>query len=69
MVDFRINWTLQIGAVGNSAYQTRGAKVSIYFCHPPYFSYSLDLLVEATAGQDAPPTDLGHSEIGQETEN
>ena len=25
------NWTLQIGAVGNSAYQTRGAKVSIYF--------------------------------------
>ena len=29
IVDFRINVTLQIGAVGNSAY--RGAKVSIYF--------------------------------------
>ena len=31
MVDLRINETLQIGAVGNSAYQTWGAKVSIYF--------------------------------------
>ena len=40
MVDFRINETLQtgavgkphrIGAVGNSAYQTRRSKVSIYF--------------------------------------
>ena len=31
MVDLRINWTLQIGAVGNSAYQTWGAKVPIYF--------------------------------------
>ena len=25
----------RIGAVGNSAYQTRGAKVSIYFYHSP----------------------------------
>ena len=31
IVDFRINETLQIGAVGNSAYQTWGAKVFIYF--------------------------------------
>ncbi len=27
IVDFRINETLQIGAVANSAYQTWGAKV------------------------------------------
>ena len=33
MVDFRITWTLQIGAVGNSTYQTWRAKVSIYFYH------------------------------------
>ena len=33
MVDFRINWTLQVGAVGNSAYQTRVG--SIYFWHSP----------------------------------
>ena len=31
IVDLRINETLQIGAVGNSAYQTWGAKVFIYF--------------------------------------
>ena len=31
IVDFRINETLQIGAVENSTYQTWGAKVSIYF--------------------------------------
>ena len=31
IVDLRINETLQIGAVGNSAYQTWGTKVSIYF--------------------------------------
>ena len=31
MVDLRMNETLQIGAVGNSAYQTWGAKVFIYF--------------------------------------
>ena len=31
IVDFRINETLQIGAVENSAYQTWGTKVSIYF--------------------------------------
>ena len=29
MVDFRINGTLLIGAIGNSAYQTREAKVSV----------------------------------------
>ena len=29
MVDFRMSWTLPIGAVGNRTY--RGAKVSIYF--------------------------------------
>ena len=34
LVDFRINGTLQIGAVANSAYQTQGAKVSIYFYNP-----------------------------------
>ena len=31
IVDFRINETLQIGVVTNSAYQTWGAKVFIYF--------------------------------------
>ena len=35
MVDFRITWTLQIGAVGNSTYHTRGAKVSMYFYQLP----------------------------------
>ena len=35
IVDLRINETLQIGAVGNSAYQTWGAKVSIYFLNSP----------------------------------
>ncbi len=31
IVDLRINETLQIGAVENSAYRTWGAKVSVYF--------------------------------------
>ena len=31
IVDFRINETRQIGAVGNSTYQTWGAKAFIYF--------------------------------------
>ena len=35
IVDLRINETLQIGAVGNSAYQTWGTKVSIYFLNSP----------------------------------
>ena len=33
MVDFRINGTLQTGAVRNRPY--RGAKLSIYFYHSP----------------------------------
>ena len=31
IVDFRINETLQIGAVGNSAYQVRGESVCLFF--------------------------------------
>ncbi len=31
IVDFRINGTLRTGAVGNSAYQTWGAQVFLYF--------------------------------------
>ena len=36
IVDFRINGTLQIGAVRNSAYQTWGVKVFIYFLNSLY---------------------------------
>ena len=36
IVNLRINETLQIGAVGNSAYQTWGAQVSIYFLNSLY---------------------------------
>ncbi len=36
MVDFRIIWTLPIGAVGNSAYHTRGANWRSWKQRLPY---------------------------------
>ena len=42
IVDLRINETLQIGAVGNSAYQVRGESVSLFFEFTIVFRFLTD---------------------------